>query len=351
MGLLVWEFQVVVRKVISVAVVGLGMASKPHLAALRQLEGPIRIAGLYTRNAERLAGQVEATGWPAYHSVKAICQDPNVDAVILITPPNARKDLTTKFTRAGKHILMEKPLERDLPRAEQLVDLCEAAGVTLGVVLQHRFRAGSVALAQLVRSGRMGQIRAVRLALPWWRDQSYYDAPGRGTYAQDGGGVLITQAIHALDLMLSVTGKAKDVQALSATTDLHQMEAEDFATAGIVFASGAVGSIVATTAAFPGSQESLVIDADNGSVALTGGELVVHWRDGSSETVGELTSTGGGSDPMDFPCDWHRDLISDFADALREARPPRITGRAALEVHKLIAAIELSAREGRRVQV
>ncbi|WP_187428604.1 Myo-inositol 2-dehydrogenase [Roseobacter fucihabitans] len=338
-------------EVICVAVIGLGMAAKPHLAALRQLEGPIRVGGLYTRNAERLAAQAEATGWAAYDSVQAICDDPAVDGAILITPPNAREDLVAQLARAGKHILMEKPLERDLPRAERLVARCEAAGVTLGVVLQHRFRAGSMALADLIASGKLGPIRAVRLALPWWRAQTYYDAPGRGTYAQDGGGVLLTQAVHVLDLMLSLTGPVTEVQALTATTALHQMEAEDFATAGMIFANGAVGSMVATTAAFPGSPESLALDADHGAAVLTAGELVVHWRDGTRDTVGELSATGGGSDPMDFPCDWHRDLICDFADALRNDRPPRITGRAALEAHKLIAAIELSACEGRKIKV
>ncbi|MFT4960241.1 MAG: UDP-N-acetyl-2-amino-2-deoxyglucuronate dehydrogenase [Paracoccaceae bacterium] len=327
------------------------MAAKPHLAALRQLEGTVHVAGIFTRNADRLAIQATATGWHPYQSVQDIHDDPNVDAVILITPPNARKELVTAFAQAGKHILMEKPIEQNLARAEELVKLCEDAGVTLGIMLQHRFRVGSIALAHLVRSDRLGQIRAVRVMLPWWRDQAYYDAPGRGSYAHDGGGVLLTQAIHVLDLMLSVTGPVAEVQAMSGTTVFHDMEAEDFATAGLAFANGAIGSVVATTAAFPGSQESLAIDAANGSAVLTGGELSVHWHNGTTETVGEVTGTGGGGDPMDFPCDWHRDLIADFADSLRENRPPLVTGRAALDVHKLISAMETSAREGRRITV
>lgn len=337
--------------VVSLAVIGLGMASKPHLAALRQLQGGVRIAGLFTRNPERLADHAAATGWPTYDSVQEICDDDTVDGVIIITPPNARKALVEPLARAGKHILMEKPVERDLARAQELVTICDAAGVSLGMVLQHRFRAGSQALSDLVRSGRLGPIRAVRMALPWWRDQSYYDAPGRGSYEQDGGGVLLTQAIHVLDLMLSLTGPVREVQALCGTTAFHEMEAEDFATAGLVFDTGALGSVVATTAAYPGSRESLALDAANGSAALTAGELVVHWHDGTRETVGELSSTGGGSDPMDFPCDWHRDLIADFADSIRQNRPPRITGQEALAVHKLIAAIETSARQGRKIEV
>ncbi|MCY4335174.1 MAG: Gfo/Idh/MocA family oxidoreductase [Litoreibacter sp.] len=190
-----------------------------------------------------------------------------------------------------------------------------------------------------------------RIALPWWRDQSYYDQPGRGSYATDGGGVLITQAIHVLDLMLSLTGPVEQVSAMTATTPLHQMEAEDFAVAGLRFESGAVGSLVATTSAFPGGPETLELDFAHAALRLCAGELTIHWRDGRVETLGEVTGTGGGSDPMDFPCDWHRDLIADFANALRTGRAPRITGREALKVHRLIDAIERAAQSGSVVDV
>ena len=129
------------------------------------------------------------------------------------------------------------------------------------------------------------------------------------------------------------------------------MEAEDFATAGLRFASGAVGAVMATTCAYPGGAETLALECEKAALILTAGELTINWRDGRSETVGELTGTGGGSDPMAFPCDWHRDLIADFATALREGRAPRITGREALKVHRLIDAIEKSAKTGRRTQV
>lgn len=339
------------RDPMKLAVIGLGMASKPHLAALRQLSQSVTVTGVFTRNPTRRAEVAAQTGWRAYDSVQAICEDADVDGAIVITPPHARAEIVGQLAQSGKHILMEKPVERSLRNAQSIVETCESAGVTLGIVLQHRFRAGAVALGELVNSGKLGRIHMVRVALPWWRDQSYYDHAGRGRYDTDGGGVLITQAIHVLDLMLSLTGPVKTVSALTGTTALHDLEAEDFATAGMVFQSGALGSVMATTASYPGSAETLELDTERAALRLTAGELAIHWRDGQVETIGEVTGSGGGSDPMDFPCDWHRDLIEEFANSWRAQRAPRITGRDALGVHQLIDAIERSAKNGRQETV
>lgn len=331
---------------IRLAVIGLGMASKPHLSALHQLAPNIEVAAVFARSADRRA-EVSATwGWPAAQSVEAICADPAIEGAIVLTPPNARREIVASLASAGKHILMEKPVERTLAHAKEIVGLAESAGVELGMVLQHRFRSGAVALADLMTSGKLGDVHLVRVNVPWWREQSYYDQPGRGTYEVDGGGVLITQAIHVLDLMLNLTGPVRNVIALCGTTPLHSMEAEDFAVVGLRFGSGAMGSVTATTAAYPGGTESLEIDCTNAALRLVAGELTIHWRDGRTETIGEVTGTGGGSDPMDFPSDWHRDVILDFANAIRSGRPPKVSGRDALKVHRLIDAIERSAKSG-----
>ncbi len=342
------------HKPISLAIVGLGMASKPHLAALRQLSATdthIAISGIYTRNTDRKRKVAKQWGLSTYDSVQQIADDPIVDGVILITPPNARLHLVRVLASAGKHILMEKPVERTLANARHIVALCEDNNISLGMVLQHRFRRGAIAMSDLIHSGRLGAIGLVRVNIPWWREQSYYDAEGRGTYAVDGGGVLITQAIHVLDVMLSLTGKVKTVCAMTGTTVLHRMETEDFATVGLVFESGALGSVVATTAAYPGGAEVIQIDAENGSAQLRAGELVIHTHDGITETIGEVTGTGGGADPMDFPCDWHRHVIADFVHSIRTNTAPKITGRAALQVHQLLDAIQKSAASGKAVTV
>ncbi|WP_380058796.1 Gfo/Idh/MocA family protein (plasmid) [Falsihalocynthiibacter sp. SS001] len=335
---------------VKLAVIGLGMAAKPHLAALKELAGKVEVGGVFARSPETRQVVADTWGWPTYESLDDIAKS-DVDGAIVITPPHARAEIVKTLANAGKAILMEKPVERDLARATEIVEICESANVPLGIVFQNRFRGGAIALRELIDSGKAGTIRKVQLNLPWWRDQSYYDEPGRGTYAGDGGGVLITQAIHFMDLMLSLTGPVAKVSALTGTTAFHQMEAEDFANAGMVFANGAFGALTATTASFPGAAETLEIDCDHASVRLLAGELTIHWRDGRTETIGELTKSGGGSDPMDFPCDWHRDLIADFAASLREGRAPMITGREALRVHRLIQAIEKSAKTEKQVTV
>ena len=323
------------------------MASKPHLEALQQLGKNIRITGVYNRSrepAELIAGQL---GYRIFDSVDEIADDHETDGVILITPPNQRYDIVKTLADAGKHILTEKPLERSTQSAHKLVEICEIANVKFGVVFQHRFRSGALRLSELVKTGKLGDIALVRAEIPWWRDQSYYDVPGRGSYERDGGGVLISQAIHVLDLLLSLTGPAKSVQAFCATTQLHELESEDFATGGLQFVSGAVGSIVATTATFPGAAESIVIDGTLGTATLRAGHLSVNWRNGETEDLGELSGTGGGADPMAFPCDWHRDLISDFADSIIGDRQPHISGREALKVHALIDAMVQSSNTGK----
>lgn len=336
---------------VGLAIVGLGMAAKPHALALQDLAHLIDVRGVYARSDQARRTFHDAYGFPESDDVQALARDPSVDAVLLITPPNARFELISLFAGQGKHILTEKPLERTPEAAERIVELCAASGVALGVVFQHRFRAASEALAKLLADAALGPIRVVRAEVPWWRNQSYYDEPGRGSYARDGGGALISQAIHTLDLMLSMTGPVTSLQALCATTPFHRMEAEDFAAGVLRFESGAVGSIIASTASFPGTAESLALDCDNGAALLKAGVLTVSWRDGRIEKFGDEAGTGGGSDPMAFPYDWHKSLLVDFAQSVKVGRPPRVTGAQALKVQRLISAIETSSREGRQINV
>ena len=333
-------------------VVGAGMGAKPHALALKALNDRIEVRGVWRRSRPELEQFCAEHGFAAAPSYEALLADPAVDAILVLTPPNAREAIVAAAAQAGKHVLMEKPVERSTAAALRIVEACESAGVTLGIIFQHRFRAASKALAETVASGAMGPLHAVHLVVPWWRpQQGYYDKPGRGTFAQDGGGVLITQAIHSLDLMLSLTGPVRAVTALSATTGLHRIETEDFVAGGLEFANGAVGGPLATTANFPGGAESLTLNFDLASATLTGGNLTLCWQDGRTETVGEASNSGGGADPMAFPFDWHMAQIADFADAVQAGRQPVSTGRTALNVHRLIDALIRSGREGRRVEV
>jgi UDP-N-acetyl-2-amino-2-deoxyglucuronate dehydrogenase len=334
-----------------IAIIGTGMAAPPHARALRDLAGQVEVRGVYSRDHARRAAFAERFGFPAAASAEELAEDEALDAVILITPPNARLPLVRMFAAAGKHILSEKPLERTTAAAEEIVAVCERNRVRLGTVFQHRFRQASKALKRKIEEGELGYIGLVRASVPWWRDQAYYDAPGRGSYERDGGGVLISQAIHTLDLMLSLVGPVREVQSIAATTPFHDMESEDFVAGGLRFENGASGVVMATTASFPGAAESIAIDCEHASALLQSGTLTVSWRDGRVETVGEPAATGDGADPMAFPHDWHRDLISAFVDAVRDGREPVASGREALQVHRLIEAMIESSRGGRAVEI
>lgn len=339
------------------ALIGLGMVADTHVEAIAATAGRIGLAGVFARHpdrAARFAQRVAPTLQSApqvYASVAEIAADPVVDFVILATPPDARAEAVAILAAAGKPILMEKPIERTAAAATALVETCERAGVPLGIVLQHRMRESGQRLAALLAEGALGDLGLVEIAVPWWRQQSYYDQPGRGTYARDGGGVLISQAIHTLDLALAFTGPVTRVQAMARTTKLHRMEAEDTVTAGLDFASGAVGSLFATTASYPGVAETITLHGTKGSARLISGRLELTWRDGSTETIGQASGTGGGADPMAFTHAWHQAILEDFAAAITEGRPPAIPGRAALPVHHLIEALVTSSSEGRAIDL
>lgn len=330
------------------AMIGLGMVSKTYGDAFSNTHD-VELTHVYSRSQKSRENYL--TDWPGpkvAESVEEIAAL-DVDFVILTTPPNARIEIVDILSDAGKPILMEKPIERSVEAAEQLVALCQARNVPLGIMLQHRARPVVQDLNALIPT--LGQLLMVEVNVPWWRDQSYYDEPGRGTYKRDGGGVLISQAIHTLDLMLSLTGPVKAVTAMAATTGFHEMETEDFVTAGLLFSSGAVGQLFATTASFPGKGETLTLHFENGSAHLAAGLLSVTYRDGRSETIGKSAASGAGADPMAFTSDWHRFVIEDFAQSLKEKREPLVTGKDALEVHRLIQALEISGKTGSKVTV
>jgi predicted dehydrogenase len=334
-----------------VAVIGLGMAVTPHARSLCDLQDRVEVARAFSRSEARRRAFAERFDFPTTGDLEEILGDASIDAAMILTPPSAHLELVERFAAAGKHILLEKPLERSSERASRLVEAAEAAGIKLGVVFQHRFREASEHVRGLLRDGALGDLAAVSVVSPWWRPQSYYDEPGRGTLARDGGGVLITQAVHTLDLLLSLTGPVAEVAAITGTTALHRMETEDFAGAGLRFANGAYGALMATTAAYPGFPERIELVGTKGTAVLAAGVATVHYQDGRTERVGEEQGTGGGADPMAFPHDAHRAVLADFLDAIDHDRSPRVSGREALRVHHFIDAVLRASAEGRTIEV
>lgn len=335
-----------------IAIVGLGMAVTPHAKGLLDLSDRVEVVHAFSPSEARRRTFSARFPFPVCTDLDTILRDDRVEAVAVFTPANTHRDIGLACARAGKHVLMEKPLDITTARATELVEGCREAGVKLGVVLQHRFRPAGVPLAETLRAGELGRIVGCSTVIRLWRPQSYYDEPGRGSFARDGGGVLISQGIHTLDLMLSLAGPIAEVAGFATTTPVHRMETEDLVCAAARFQSGAYGTIDATTAAFPGFLEEIVLTCERGTAALRGTELLVQFQDGRRIVIEPDRSAGGtGADPMAFPHDYHRSVMADFVDALRDGREPRVTGEEALKVHRLIDALIESGRTGQRVRV
>lgn len=335
-----------------IAIVGLGMAVTPHAKGLLDLAGEVEVAYAFSPSDPRRKAFAEKFPFPTCGSLDAILNDSSVDAVAVYTPANTHRDIGLACARAGKHVLMEKPLDITTARAAELVEGCRAAGVTMGVVLQHRFRPAGMRLAQILAAGELGAIVGCSTAIRLWRPQSYYDEPGRGSFARDGGGVLISQGIHTLDLMLSLAGQVDTVTGFATTTPVHRMETEDMVCAAMRFDNGAFGTVDATTAAYPGFPEEIVLTCEKGTAKLAGTELLVQFQDGRKVALEADKSAGGtGADPMAFPHDHHRSVMADFVAAIREGREPKVTGEEALKVHRLIDALIETGRTGRPVTV
>jgi len=328
------------------AVIGAGMASAPHWRSLADLHDQVELSWVGALTPRRLQGLPLPDGARTTTRLDDIFEDRSTRAVLLLTPPHTHLELAQRAALAGKHVLVEKPLEIDLARALALVETFESAGLTLAVVLQHRFREGAVRLAELVRSGTLGPLVSAAAFARWWRPQSYYDEPGRGSLARDGGGVLITQAIHTLDLFISLTGLPSRVIGLAHTSPVHRMECEDTAAALLQFAGGASAVVQATTAAYPGFAERIELNGTLGTATYESGALEAQLAGGEVIQAGARQATGGGADPMAFDHAPHRAVLQDFVHAVRSGSAPALSGRSALAVQRAIEAIMDSARHG-----
>ncbi len=333
-------------------VIGLGMASAPHARSLLDLADRVEVVAAYSPTPARREAFASSYGLPTCDDPTAIFDDNSIDAVLMLTPPNTHLELVRQAAAAGKHILLEKPLETSLERAGALVAAADAAGVKLGVVLQHRFRPTGTALAELVRGGRLGALVSASVRLNNWRPQDYYDQPGRGTRERDGGGVLLTQAIHTLDLLISAAGAPSEVTAYAVTSPVHRMETEDLVAGAMRFDNGAIGSLTATTSAYPGHPDAIDIIGTKGMARLEGMKLSAAFHDGSEFHLQDEGAGGGtGADPMAFSHQHHRAVLTDFLDAVATDSQPRVSGHEALKVHRLIDALLRSADMGTPQQV
>ncbi len=324
---------------IGIAVIGLGNALEPHAKSLLDLKDRARVVWAAARSEARTQATVDRYNFPVTTDIARAIQDPAVDAVMILAPANAHLPIAQAAFAAGKHVLCEKPLETTVARGEQLIAAGRRAGRWLGIMLQMRFRPGSQRLKRILDAGELGPIQAASMSVPWWRSQAYYDEPGRGTRERDGGGLLITQAIHVLDLFRWFVGVSRVEAAQVATTALHRMETEDYAAALVRLGNGAPGTITGTVAAYPGGAELVQIIGLLGTASLTRGNLRVAWLDGREEILTDDGGSGSGANLMGFSHEPHKAVLADFLDAIEAGREPAIPGEEALATQRVIEDI------------
>jgi predicted dehydrogenase len=329
---------------IGVGLIGLGMAAAPHMLALRELAraGRVRIVGGHAPSAERRAAFGARWAVPVFEKAEALLAAPGLRLVMVLTPPGAHLPVAEAAAVAGKHLLVEKPLELTAARGEALAAMAETAGVRCGVCFQHRFRPAALRLKAALDAGALGRPLSASASIRWWRDAAYFAQPGRGTVARDGGGVLLTQAIHTLDLLLHLAGPVREVAGFAATSPLRAtIDTEDVVAAALRFENGAIGALDATTVARPGFPERIEIAGTQGSAVLSANRLELHaGPDGAPpEVFGDEGSGGGGADPMAFDHGPHRALIGEVLDAIEAGRDPSNSARSALPVQRLIEAV------------
>jgi len=339
------------------AVVGCGMIAGFHARAIKEIAGARLVGGYSSRfeSAEKFAGEF---GGKAYRTFEELLGDPEIHVVNVCTPSGAHLDPAVAAAKAGKHVVVEKPLEITLKRCDAIIDACEAAGVNLITIFPSRFGEANLALKAAIEAGRFGRLTLGDTYVKWWRTQEYYDGGGwRGTWALDGGGAYMNQAIHNVDLLYWLMGDVAEVAAVTATLAHERIEVEDVGVAAVRFANGAVGTIAATTAAFPGLLKRTEIHGDQGS-AIIEQDSIKLWQFAKADAddagllgrLGEASAThGGAGDPKAISHLGHRLQLEDLIRAIETGGRPLVDGRQGRKSVEIILAIYESSRTGRRV--
>ncbi|MQA87955.1 MAG: gfo/Idh/MocA family oxidoreductase [Streptosporangiales bacterium] len=332
-----------------VVLLGAGLAAAPHLSALAALG--CDVVAVATSSAERLAGVhgrfPDAKAYDSAEEAVAEAVRVGADLALVLTPPNSHLEMVRLAAEGGLDVVVEKPLDVSVARAADLVRVAEDAGIKLAVCYQHRAKPAARALRDALDRETLGRIAAAQVNVPWWRAQSYYDQPGRGTFDRDGGGVLITQAVHILDLLVWYLGAPRRIAASAGRSGAHSTEVETLVGALLDYGEGRFAALFAATAAYPGSDEQVLLVGDRGSATLTGANLAVQAADGSPpRMVTDRERAGGVADPAAIPWEWHRDLLAEAFDAFDAGREPLAGGASALATQRVVAGIYRAARTG-----
>jgi predicted dehydrogenase len=338
------------------AIVGCGMIARFHARALAEVPGA-RLVALVSRNAANARSLAEALnlGCDIATDLAPVLVRKDVDIVIVTTPSGAHLEPAVAAAEAGKHVVVEKPLEVTLERCDRIIEACDRNRVKLCTIFPSRFGDANQALKAAVDAGRFGRLTLGETTCKWWRPQSYYDEGGwKGTRALDGGGALMNQAIHNVDLLSWLMGPVTHISGFTATLAHERIEVEDTAVACLRFASGALGVIQATTSVHPGLPKTVAVHGDRGTVVIEQDD-VLRW-DLTPETPEDRAvkerfaqrtgASGGSSNPAAISHVGHARQLADFVRAIETGTAPRVDGREGRKAVEIILGIYRSAATG-----
>jgi len=340
-------------------IIGLGMISHFHAKAIQEMKGA-RLVAVASRDAAKAAEFAAQYGVEGVGSYRALVEREDIDIVTICTPSGAHLEPTIMAAEHGKHVLCEKPLEVTLPRLDRMIEVCRRRRVLLGGIFPSRTSEVYQRIKRAVDAGRLGRITLGSAYVKWWRPQSYYDsAAWRGTQKLDGGGCLMNQGIHTIDLLQWFMGPAVEVRAFTARLAHTRIEVEDAAAAAIRFKNGALGVIEGATSAWPGHAKRIELCGDRGGVATREDDLVTWTFAKAAKSDAALlarlgardTGKGGAADPKAISFLGHQRQFEDFVAALKAGRAPMVDGREGRKAVELILAVYKSARTGKTVRL
>jgi predicted dehydrogenase len=344
---------------IGFGIIGCGTIAHFHARAIAEVRGAKLVAccDKVAAAADKLA---EAIGCKAYHDLDAMLADPAVNVVTVGTPSGAHLEPALAAARAGKHVIVEKPLEISLRRCDQIIAACDAAGVVLSTVFQSRFHQASRELKRAIEQGRFGRLTLGDAVVKWYRTQEYYDSVAwRGGWQLDGGGALMNQAIHSVDLLTWLMGPVVEVRATTGLLAHQRIAVEDVALATVTFANGAMGIIEASTAVYPGYLKRIEIHGNQGSAVMEE-EDIIRWDfakpskhdDAIRRAMSQRKSSGGGaSDPKAISHHGHARQFQDVLAAIKKGTKPFVDGRKGRRSVEIILAIYKAAETGKAVRL
>jgi len=339
---------------IGFGIIGAGMIAELHAKSMQSLENA-RLVGFYDNylpSAQKRAAQFNCR---AYNTFEDFLADPEIQAVTIATPSGLHGQVAIPAARAGKHILCEKPLEITLDKVDAIIKAAEDNHVLLSPVFQRRFTKPVQLVRDAMRRGRFGRMILASTQMRWFRTAAYYSGSNwRGTWKMDGGGALMNQAIHVVDLLVHINGAPEEVFAFAGTLT-HSIEVEDTLTATVKFRNGSFGTIEVSTSCAPGFAMRMEFSGSEGTVAFEN-EKITRWEFANTApeddeirktVVVHSTHSGGGSAPMDISENGHANQISDLADAIIHHRPPTLDGHEGRRAIELICGIYESVRTGK----